>query len=131
MNEEKRTGASELRAIVTCLNYTREWALDGFTAEELLILVRALWASEWDVFLDNMTPEQVAHALKCPACGGKGSAATPCVRCASTGHAPPRYEEGRALDGLHALGVDDCRCAPCRRARERAPDDEPGCRGIA
>lgn len=33
---------------------TRESAWDGFTAEECLAIVRACWASPWDILADDL-----------------------------------------------------------------------------
>lgn len=60
----KETGAEELRRIVRVLNSTSESALDAFTAEELLRIVRACWASPWDMFPDTLTFEERKYAAK-------------------------------------------------------------------
>lgn len=56
-------GAAELRAVVAIMNRTRESVFDGLTAEEILTLVRAVRAGEWDVFADQITRAQRSAAV--------------------------------------------------------------------
>ncbi len=60
---ESESGAEKLRRVVRHLNHCRESAIDGFSAEQLLILVRAVWASGWDVWIDQLTEDQCRAAL--------------------------------------------------------------------
>ncbi len=60
----RQTGADELRRIVVVLNCTRESALDPFTAEELITLVRAQLACAWDHTIEEWTPRQITEALE-------------------------------------------------------------------
>lgn len=83
-------GVDELRRAVQLLSRNREDFNQRHTAEELLAIARACWASEWDVWPDKWTDEQVAAAIR-------GIA--------------PKFREGRF--GLHALDVTDCRCRDC------------------
>jgi len=62
------------------------------SAEDLLKICRACWASDWDVYPDQWTGQQVAAAVVL------GTA--------------PTFEEGP--HGLHAVGVSDCACYDCR-----------------
>lgn len=62
--EFKETGANTLRRLVRWLDNTNETALDGYTPEELVQLLRMYDASGWDFTLDQWTPEQRADALK-------------------------------------------------------------------
>lgn len=59
-----RTGAGELRRIVRAMDDTREDFLDRFTAEQLVTIYRAMFASEQDVCPDLWTEEQVQGALR-------------------------------------------------------------------
>ncbi len=60
---EAESGADQLRRVVRVLDSCREDALDGFTPEELILLVRLCWRSEWDVFVDDLSADQVHAAL--------------------------------------------------------------------
>jgi hypothetical protein len=60
----KKTGAEELRAIVSWIDNTRESVLDQYTAEELIKLWRMFVLSDWDFYLDQWTPTQRALALQ-------------------------------------------------------------------
>jgi hypothetical protein len=75
------TGAQELRRVVSCLNSCAESAIDAFTAEEIIKLVRACWASGWDIWPDNLTDAQVAAVLE-------------------TGEVPCFFESSRGLVAL-------------------------------
>lgn len=92
--------ASDLRRAVRVIDSMRESFNDEYTAHELLRLVKVCWMGEWDVTPDEWTTEQCANAL--------------------VSGTIPRFEETR--DGLHALGVADCRCRGCRRDRENAEE---------
>jgi hypothetical protein len=61
---EKLSGADELRRLVNWCNNTTENVLDRYTAEELLTFFRAQRASDWDLTLDQWTPDQRADALQ-------------------------------------------------------------------
>jgi hypothetical protein len=58
------TGAEELRRIVSCLNSSTEGAVDDFTAEEVIRIVRACWSSPWDIWPDNLTDGERKYAAK-------------------------------------------------------------------
>jgi len=58
-----RTGAEELRLIVTNLGHCREGFLDRYSAEQLLAIGRAQIACDWDIFPDQWTPKQIRGAL--------------------------------------------------------------------
>lgn len=62
-NDDHESGADELRRMVRVLNMCREDAIDGYTAEELVILVRACWASDWDVLPDDLSEAQASAVL--------------------------------------------------------------------
>jgi hypothetical protein len=64
VSPRKETGAEQLRRIVAVLNGSRESALDPFTAEELLRIVRACWTSPWDIYPDNLTFDELKFAAK-------------------------------------------------------------------
>lgn len=81
----ERTGAEELRAVVSIIDGLRESFNDRFTAEQLLKLVRMHWASEWDIPPDEWTPRQIRESLR-----GK----------------PPRWDDGeRPVYGKSAVTV--------------------------
>ena len=63
-HEHKESGPEELRRIVNCLDFTREDALDGFTAEQCVRIVRAVRACKWDIFPDNLTRDELEHAAE-------------------------------------------------------------------
>jgi hypothetical protein len=58
------SGPDELRKAARLIGMCRESFNQRFTAEELLKLARACWASEWDFTPDQWTEEQVQAALK-------------------------------------------------------------------
>lgn len=58
------TGAEELRRIVGCLSACRESALDPFTAEQLVKIVRACWLTGYDVYPDDLTLAERKYAAK-------------------------------------------------------------------
>lgn len=93
-NRESLAGIEELRRAVELLDRNNEGSNAGFSAEELLNIARACWASGWDVWPDEWTSQQVEAAAK--------------------DKTPPRFEE--RPNGLHALDVTDCVCRDCRRA---------------
>lgn len=64
MAKRHETGAEELRRISHVLGCCRESALDAFTAEQLVTLVRACWASGWDVYVDDLSQDQCTAALE-------------------------------------------------------------------
>ena len=68
------TGAEELRRIVSALGMSAETAVDPFTAEQVIRIVRACWSSPWDLLPDMLTDSERWHAAK----HGRLSAA--CVR---------------------------------------------------
>lgn len=68
---ETLTGANELRQAVNVMNQCREDFLDRFTAEQLLMLYRALRRSDWDILPDLWTAHEIKLAL-----AGKGTGAT-------------------------------------------------------
>ncbi len=57
-------GIDELRKAVRVLGGMNETFNQRFSAEELLKLCRACWASEWDITPDRWTEDQVQAALK-------------------------------------------------------------------
>ena len=59
-----RTGAEELRLIVSNMNTTSETFNDRYTLEQLVQIGRMLLASEWDIYPDQWTDRQVREALK-------------------------------------------------------------------
>ena len=92
---DKESAIDTLRRAVKMFDYNNESFNQRFSStEELILIARACWASDWDVFPDQWTKEQVERALK-----GE----------------PPKFEE--TLFGLHAVGVNDCNCRTCRNAR--------------
>lgn len=99
MSTEERLGIDELRLLVSNLNACNETFNQEHTAEELLKIGRALWASEWDILPDAWTAQQVQAAID------HGTVPT-------------------WSDGEHALAVTDCHCRECRRARVQSDDAE-------
>lgn len=59
-----RTGAEELRRIVNVLDRTNEGALDPYTAEQLIRIVRAIWGQPWDIYPDQLTRDELDHAAE-------------------------------------------------------------------
>lgn len=62
--DDDRTGAEELRLIVSNMDATREGFNDDKTVEQLIQIGRMLLASEWDIYPDQWTRRQVREALK-------------------------------------------------------------------
>ena len=60
----KETGIQELRKLVNMANNTREDALDGFTAEELVKLLRACRDLNLEVLPDQLQPWERRYAAK-------------------------------------------------------------------
>ena len=58
------TGANELRAIVRAMDNENEGFNDRYTAEELVAIYRALFASEWDISPSRWSAAQVEAALR-------------------------------------------------------------------
>ncbi len=58
------TGADELRKIVRAMDDTREGFNDRYTAEQLVAIYRAMFASGWDIYPDQWSAEQVEDALR-------------------------------------------------------------------
>lgn len=57
-------GFRELYRAADTLNYTRQTeSLSSLSSEELIKLVRACWASEWDVFPDALSEKQIKAIL--------------------------------------------------------------------
>ena len=56
------SGIDMVRRAVRVANMTRESAFDGFSAEECLRLIRACWASKWDILPDDLLPEELEYA---------------------------------------------------------------------
>jgi hypothetical protein len=61
---EKETGSDELRRLCRAAEMTRMSALDGFTPEEIIKMIRACWASGWDIFPDDLLREDREFAAK-------------------------------------------------------------------
>lgn len=59
----RRSGAEELRLIVSNLNRCAESFLDDFDAAQLLAIGRAQLGGEWDITPDQWSPRQVREAL--------------------------------------------------------------------
>ena len=54
----------ELRRVANVLGYTRQTErLIACSAEEMLKLVRACWASDWDVYPDALSHQQIDAIL--------------------------------------------------------------------
>lgn len=84
-------GLDELRRATRLFERTSLYVVDSCTVEELLNIARACWASDWDLFPDQWSKEQVARA--------------------ALNAEPPRFEERRGW--IHALDVTDCNCRAC------------------
>jgi hypothetical protein len=61
-SKPEETGIAELRRAAKVSTYSRESAFDGYTAEECLNMIRACWASQWDILPDELTPEEREYA---------------------------------------------------------------------
>jgi hypothetical protein len=57
-------GVEELRRLAGASGWHREWAWEGFTAEEVLNILRAISASRWDVMADQLTWEERRYAAE-------------------------------------------------------------------
>jgi len=64
VNDLNETGAEELRRMVSTLNMSAETAVDPFTAEQVIRIVRACWASPWDLLPDMLTLAERRYAAK-------------------------------------------------------------------
>jgi hypothetical protein len=64
MKPSDESGIEELRRAVRTLDRCRESWNETFTAAELLLLVQAVAACEWDIFPDQLTEADVARALR-------------------------------------------------------------------
>jgi hypothetical protein len=60
--KREETGAEELRRIVNVLDSSSESAHDPFNAEQLIRIVRACWASPWDIYPDQLTGTEREYA---------------------------------------------------------------------
>jgi len=60
--ENPLAGVEELRRLAEASGWHRESSWAGFTAEEVLNILRAIGASRWDVFADQLTEEELRHA---------------------------------------------------------------------
>ena len=60
----KPTGIEEMRLLVQNAGYCVESTFDDFTAEQLLKIFRACWASEWDLYPDVLTRAELRYAAK-------------------------------------------------------------------
>lgn len=58
------TGADQLRAIVRAMGDVPEWFNDRYSAQELVRIYSALFASEWDISPHEWAPEQVEAAAR-------------------------------------------------------------------
>jgi hypothetical protein len=70
-SQEGESGIDELRRAANVSGWCRESAYDGFTAEECLNMLRACWASGWDMLPDMLTLTERSFAAR----NGKVSAA--------------------------------------------------------
>jgi hypothetical protein len=61
---KQEMGAEFLRRAVSVMDMTRESAWDGFTPEQCLNILRAVWASGWDIFADYLTFEERVYAAR-------------------------------------------------------------------
>jgi hypothetical protein len=64
LEENPLAGVEELRRLADATGYHKEWAWEGFTAEEVLNIMRAISASRWDVMADQLTWEERRYAAK-------------------------------------------------------------------
>lgn len=94
---EKLSGIEEIRRAVNAFDRCNEDWLSTFSAIDLLKLFRAWRASDWDLFPDTWTGEQVHRAL--------------------TGQTPDWSGETEDEE-LHARYVSDCPCSTCATFRE-------------
>ncbi len=68
MNESKsrarESGIGELRRAAHISDLCRESAYEGFTAEACLNMIRACWASPWDILPDALTDGERKEAAR-------------------------------------------------------------------
>jgi len=60
----KLEGIDELRQIVRLCDNTRESEHDGYSAEELIKMTRAILASGWDITASDLTEEEKEYAAE-------------------------------------------------------------------
>lgn len=56
------TGVEELRRIANATRNCRESCFDGFTAVQVLQMVRACWRTPWDILPDELTRDEREYA---------------------------------------------------------------------
>lgn len=59
---KNETGVEELRRAAEVTRMCRESCFDGFTASQVLNMVRACWRSPWDVCPDELTRDEREYA---------------------------------------------------------------------
>jgi len=64
MGKTDETGIEFLRRLAACWGWCREDALDAYTPEELIKMFRAIQASGFDIYPDQLTPEERRYAAK-------------------------------------------------------------------
>jgi hypothetical protein len=64
VNDERLSGAEELRLCVSNMNVVSESFNDQFTTAQLLQIHRMHILSEWDIYPDKWTTRQLREALK-------------------------------------------------------------------
>lgn len=64
LEDNPLAGVEELRRLADATGYHKEWAWEGFTAEEVLNIMRAIGASRWDVMADQLTWEERCYAAE-------------------------------------------------------------------
>lgn len=64
MKRLKPNGMEEIRLLVQVANSCAESTFDDFTAEEVLKIFRACWASKWDLYPDQIRFVELKYAAK-------------------------------------------------------------------
>lgn len=59
---QNETGVEELRRAAKVTGMCRESCFDGFTAVQVLQMVRACWRTPWDILPDDLTREEREYA---------------------------------------------------------------------
>lgn len=63
-SREEESGIDELRRAGRISEYVRESTFDGLTSEGCLNLMRACWASDWDILPDELLQSEVEFAAE-------------------------------------------------------------------
>lgn len=63
-SDETESGIEEMRRAVSVAGMCRESAMEGFTAEEVMNLFRACWATPYDMLPDELNGRERKYAAR-------------------------------------------------------------------